>query len=177
MAEKLSSSSRSAALGVRVSTPSYVPCYGATLSYYGSVPATFATGSASAFPFLIITDASNLDAMVESETRTGNYDLYRSVHGNVAINCGMPVYAFICRFGPLLLDGMICQLAEFQTDKDLGVSQRALVADLLGRLGYDLTPDRFAEQVRDKAWWTEMRGRIIESFASSPNLDGFERVD
>ncbi|CAH0354386.1 hypothetical protein [Sphingobium sp. CECT 9361] len=176
MAEKLNSSTSSAALGVRVSTTSYVPCYGATLSYYGSVPATFAARSGSALPFLIITDATNLDAMVESETRTGNYDLYRSIEGNAAIDCEMPVYAFICRFGPLLLDGEICRLAEFQADENLGVSQRSLVGDLLERLGYDVTPDRFAEQVGDKAWWAELRGRIIDRFASSPDLEGFERL-
>ncbi|TGX49175.1 hypothetical protein E5A73_20280 [Sphingomonas gei] len=176
MAEKLRSSSSSVALGIRVSTPCYVPCYGATLSYYGSVPATFAARSGSAFPFLIITDAANLDAMVESETRTGNYDLHRSTVSNAAIGCDMPVYAFLCRFGPLLLDGEIRRLSEFQADPDLGVSQRTLIGDLLGRLGYDLTPDRFAEQVRDKALWAELRGRIIDSFASCPDLEGFERL-
>ena len=88
----------------------------------------------------------------------------------------MPVYAFICRFGPLLLDGEICRLAQLQADENLGVSQRSLVGDLLERLGYDVTPDRFAEQVGDKAWWAELRGRIIDRFASSPDLEGFERL-
>lgn len=175
MAEKLTRSPARGALGVRVATPAYVPCYGATMSYYGSVPATFAAGDADAFPFLIITDASNLEAMIESETRTGNYDVYLSDKENENIVTGMPVYAFVCHFGPLHLDGDICRLSEFQSDPTAGLSQSQMIMRLLGELGYSLSVEQFAEKVSDKQFWAKLRDQVRERFASAATLQGFDR--
>lgn len=176
LAEKLARSHDGGTLGVRVTTRAYVPCYGATLSYYGSVPATFAAGGTNAFPFLIITDASNLEAMIESETRTGNYDLYRSSEDNQHVAAGMPVYAFVCRFGSIKLDGDICRLSEFQMDPGTCYSQRQIMQRLLRELGYPLTPDQFVAQMADRSSWAELREKIRGDFGSMASLKGFERV-
>lgn len=177
MAEKLAKAHSSVAVGLRVSTTAYVPCYGATLSYYGSIPATFAAGGTDAFPFLIVTDARNFEALVASEMRTGNYDLYRSGTANAAISTDIPVYAFLCRFGPLQLDGAILPLREFQSDPEKGVSQRDVVRRVLDRLGYAIPTDALAGRLKDRQFWSILRDRIIAEFGSIGGLDGFERVD
>lgn len=177
LAEKLRRSAHSNAVAIRVSTRAFTPCYTATLSYYGSIPATFATTGELSYPFLVITDARNLPTMVQSETRTGNYDLYRAAKSNASILLDIPVYAFLSRFGALRLDGREQSLQEFQDDeRGLGVSQRTLIERVLKALDYKLSLDAYRDRLRDATFRDQFREAIIARFQRPVEVAGFEKI-
>jgi hypothetical protein len=149
------------------------------MSYYGSIPATFEyLKGEEAFPFLIVTEAINLDAMISSEQRTNNYDTLEVGTGSLGFSPAFRILAFVCRFGALRIEGEVRRLREFQSQAAGGVSQREVLDQVMGIvapgiLPTDLTPAANRKEEPNFDLCMELRRRIIAQLGSGPNVPGW----
>ncbi|MBX3478288.1 MAG: hypothetical protein KF910_11810 [Brevundimonas sp.] len=149
LAGKLARAPVGRALAVRTRCSGWTPVYAATVSYYGAIPATFAAGLGHAEPFQVMIDRHDLDAFVESETRTGNYDLRRLSEEEAAragLFLDVPVHVFMSRFAPLMLDGHPAPLVEFSCAGAGGFSQAQVLGRMLARFAAGMTPRAYVAQ-------------------------------
>lgn len=152
LAGKLAPAPVGRALAVRTRCAGWTPVYAATVSYYGAIPATFAPGLGEAEPFQVLIDRRDLDAFVESETRTGNYDLQLLSEENV-VDAGLfqdvPVHVFMSRFEPLTLNGAPAPLVEFACEGQTGFTQDDVLSAMLLRFAPGMTARTYVEQAMD----------------------------
>ncbi len=155
----------------------WIPVYSATLSYYGSIPATFEyIPGESALPFLIVTDQSNVDAIVKSEGKTGNYRTCSVPSSSLGIDVPYSTRAFVSRFGALMLDGAYCRLAEFQQSPSNGMSQEQVVQKTLARIAPDLGVDQYLELIGKPEKLSGLRSKLIASFQRIPHVPGWQEL-
>lgn len=175
LSEKLDDARLPQAFAVRFSVQGWMPVYAATLSHYGAIPATFEwVPTASAEPFLVVIDRVDLRAIVKTERRSRNYDMYKVTPQSLGIHADFPVFAFVAKEGALRLQGDYVPLDEFQPLPVAGqATQEKLLKRVLDELG-EVSFTEYLARIDDESFVQEMRRRIIENFGSQPNVPGWE---
>jgi hypothetical protein len=179
LAEKLEQMPVKEAYALRMRMPGWIPVYAATVSYYGSVPATFEfIHDRTAEPFLVIMDSANLPAIVESEQRSGNYYTYLAPRSALKVDADFEIYAFVSKYGALKQDGQPVPVREFLSP-DLASdvpNQARLVEVLLEDVAIQLpATGAYQDWVKDQRFVEEFRRVVNERFASGPNVPGWLR--
>jgi len=177
LSEKLQNAPVPSAIALRVRLENWIPVYGATLSYYGSIPATFEyLPNEIAEPFMVITDDLNAQQLIESEQRTGNYDLFTVPSSSLGYSVGFPIFAFVCRFGALRINGSVQRLREFQKEEGMGRTQINVVRDLLEDIEPALDLGQYARKALEREFAEHFGARVRTQYALEPTVPGWTRL-
>lgn len=178
--QKLAGAVCPTAYAVRLKLRGWVPVYAATLADYGAIPATFEwQEDAPAEPFLIILDASSVAPILETETRSNNYDLYAVPPSSLALDADFPLFAFVARYGALRLDGDVIPLPEFAPSGMGGtdINQKTLLKRLLPNIDSRLSFSDLQSCFQDRDCLEALRLRIVERYGCAPKVPGWQKID